>query len=776
MNKHNDQEGQIDMIQLDIRKWLLRLLSYWWLFVISIGIALAAGHFYLKYSTYQYVSRATLLIKETDNSGLISEESILLDKGFTGTGKSLVNEIEILKSAPLMEKVVEELQLHISFFRQGRLKATEYYRPQPFNIEQYILLNNRTRTSFFIETLDKESFLIKGKIENEGERYFYDTAFQCDYGYFTISSIDSNFVAPGVYQAVINSTENIANYYASQLRVERVGDPSQSSILQLQLRDPIPKKAEDILNALINNYNKEDIDDENEVLRNTLEFIDNRAEILSAELNAIESNLERFKSRNAVISESASTSMSFTLEEIRSSLQQINQFEVRKSILISLEDFLKEDHELFEPIPINLSTETPILTNLISEYNNMVVEWNRLIKTAGAENPVRKNLEQRILSNRALIDETLKGLLEDMDIPIQQLKDNITSLEQRMSNIPSLDKSLVEQTRMQEIKQELYLYLLKKREETALSEAVATASTRTIQPPRSSRAPVYPRKQLIYLACLLLGFFIPLAIVTIIGWLDNKISSIDTIKQLTSLPILGKIFYKKKNNYLVVGSDNRSAIKELFRQLWTNLSYLNVEEKQKVLAITSPISGEGKTFIAINLAYTIALSHNKTLLLELDLRKPKIGSYLNLDNPSPGLTSYLIGESSIDDIIENVENADNLHIIRSGPIPPNPYELISSERMELLMKELIKRYDHVIIDTPPVSLVSDALLLRKFLTNILVIVRYRYTRKFMLRDIEEMKQNGELPNSGIILNGIKPNGSYYNYRLYSSKYGGDYYK
>jgi len=765
------ESKQQDFIQIDFQRWLSKLLAWWWLFLIMPVITVAGGYLYLRYTTYEYATKATVLFKDAGQSGVLSEEGILLGQGLTGGGKSMDNEMQILKSLPLMEDVVKRLNLDISYYRQGKFKEEEYYENTPVRVDTFSLIGGGNYgISFFIQTLDNNRFVWKRTEEEEGEIYYYDIGFNNDLGYFKISVPKSDFFSPGTYRINIAPTENIAQRYSSNLRIERVGDVFSSSILDLKLQSPTPKKAEDIINTLIEVYNNEEIEDENTILRNTLKFIDDRIDILTKELSVIEGGLERFKSRNTIMTESAASSRGFAIGELRAALQQQSDYEVQRSILSSLENFLTLERSIFELIPANLTTETPTLSAMIERHNNMVLERNRLMTFATEENPSRKQLERELLANRALIVETIQNLNKDLEIPIQQVQRKIAQLENSMTSVPSMERNLIEQTRMQSIKENLFLLLLQKREETALSEAVAAASTRIIDMARSTKLPVYPKKKLIYVASFLIGLLIPLVIISIRALFNTKIESEDDVKLLTSIPIYGRIAENKGNERLVVKAGRRSAVNEMFRELRTNLNYLDINQEKKIFSVTSYVPGEGKTFVAINLAITLALTNKKVVIVELDLRKPRFQTYIGLENNDKGVTNYLIGKSSLEEIKRTFTENENLTIISSGPIPPNPSELILSEQMESLVQQLHEQYDYVIFDNPPIGLVSDALLLRKYINNLLIVTRHRYTRKVMIRNLEEMNQNGELPNAGIIINGIKQRGNYYGYGNY--RYGG----
>ena len=758
---------QTETIRVDFRKILSRMLSYWWLFVICIGIAIAGAKLYLRYTTFEYSSRAILLIKDAGRSGNISTQDILSASDALSGGKAMDNEIQILKSLTLLEKVANRLKLNVQYFRIGNFKETEIYTSSCFLLDSFQLHQpNSFGVTYYLELKDYTSFLLKKNPDDEtGQQYFYGVPFETDRGRFTISLNPNEAVVKGNYRLKIGTIESAANYYRFQTQVQRIGDFQNSSVLELSLLDPVPEKASEVLNTLIDIYNEEEIKDENKVLRNTLDFIDYRVADLVNELDSVEGGIQRFKSRNEIISDNASSSMDYTLDEIRGSLKQISAFEIQKKLLQSLENFLMQDNFQTTLIPANLIAENPVLSGLVTQHNSLVIRNKQMAATASRQNPARMVLEEQISDTRNLILQTIKNQKRDIQIPIREIEKNIQNLRTSMSSIPGIEKKLLEKMRTQEVKEKLFLFLLQKREETALSEAVTTAKTRTIDRARVAKFPVYPKPKLIMTTSGVLGLLIPFLLVLVIGLFENKIDSEETIQQLTQIPILGRISHNKTEKNIVVKHGSRSAINEMFRLLRTNLNFVNHGKSNQIIMLTSSISGEGKTFIALNLGITLSLADKKVILLGMDLRKPKLATYMGVPQ-GKGITNYLVGQNSLDEIIQPFKDHTNLSYITSGPTPPNPAELILSDKMKDLLKELSERYDYVLIDTPPIGLVSDALLLREFVDNILVVVRHKYTHKMMVRHLDNMYKNDELQKASLIFNGVQQGKKYYGYGGY----------
>lgn len=755
-------------MKIDLERWFFRLLSYWWLFILCVGIAWFFAATYIKNATPLYSTSATLLIKDAGSGGGISESQILLAEGLLGGGKSLDNEIQILRSLTIMEKVVEKLQANIEYFSEIDSKRKELYSNSPIVLDSFSFNKDYPYgLGLNIEVLDSTQFKLRFYANEEGYIATFGKFFNTKVGLFRISRRAGQSAPKGNHTIFIRPKEFAAFGLRSRVEIKRVGSQHASGILSLQMTDAIPKRAADVVNMLIEVYNEEEVNDKNQILLSTLEFIDERVKMLTGELDDVEGGIQRFKSQNEIITGDAASSRGFVMGEIRSQIEKLSEMEVKKEVLRSLETLLRNNPGNSDLIPANLIADNPVLGSLVGQYNTTFLERERLAKSASAENPSLIALEKQLSDIRNLILESLQNLQLDLNIPMRVVQSKIDGLQQNLSSVPSIDKKLLEQMRTQSIKENLFLFLLRKREETALSKAVTSPNTRMVDSARVPKFSIYPQKKLIHISAVGLGLIIPMIIVTILGFFETKVRNEDTITRLTSIPILGRIAFSKKGEDIVIKKGTRTAIAEMFRLLRTNLNYLNIKRETQVLLITSSVSGEGKSFIGLNLAMTIALSGKKVVLLGLDLRKPKMHKYLGAENGA-GMTNYLISQSELPDVLQVYSENPNLSYITSGPIPPNPAELILSERMDELIEKLKADFDYVVIDSPPIGLVSDALLMRKFATNILVVVRQKYTKKRMLRDLETLYQNKELEGAGLVFNAVKQGRSYYGY-------GGGYY-
>jgi len=760
---------QTDDFNLDIRYWLYKIGSYWWLFLLFLAIAIGGGYTYLRYTPNLYESRNTILIKRTETGGGgISEESVIFaqDFGFTGGNKSVKNEIEILRSLTLMKRVVERLRLHVEVLRMGNFVNEELYGDRPFDLDTFKLSDDIRAAFFKIEVLDTSRFLM-GPANSDApltERYF-DVPFRNEKGYFLIRRrpefVLSDIPENNQFLLNIHTLESVAKRYQGGLGISQIGE--WSSILELSLIDAVPAKAEDILNTLVEVYNEEEVNDENKVLGNTIRFIDERLARLTNELDVVESGIERYQRQNEIATDGAGDLAAMVYGQLNQLEQELSGMEVNQQILESLENYLIEDNNAYELIPANLIAESPSLSAFVSQYNELVLDYDRVTTLLTAQNPQRIQLENRIAELRRTILLTLQNLRKDMRIPMDRMVEQIAELKGDIRAVPRKKKDLVQIERQQKIKENLYLYLLQRREETALSEAITTPGTRVIDPAMSSSIPISPKRRQIYLFCVALGLLLPLSVVVMDDWINDKIESEDDLKKETSIPLLGRIGKSKTYDEILVREGSRSAVPEMFRLLRTNLQYLNPNKGHQTILITSSQGGEGKTFITANLGATIALSRKKVILVGMDLRKPRLWKYIAGQEHQSGVTNYLIGEAEIQELIRQSPDFPQLHFLPSGPVPPNPSELLLSDRMESLFAYLKSNYDYVLIDSPPIGLVADALIINEYIDISLYVVRHKYTRLGMVRMLQSLYAEKKIKNPGIILNGLRNGHGFYGY-------------
>lgn len=771
-NRLNTTEDSVD-----IKELVFSILRNWYWILLCVGLGFFCARMYLRYSAPVYQASGKILIKdqESNSGGGLSEEAVLQEIGILKVGNNIENEIQILRSRTLMKQVIEELGLDVQYIGLGRLKNTEYYGgTSPIIIDSVHWGLDQHAARLEVEWNNQNEFILFGNDDTESVHRFADPLILANDTFW----LRSNYRE----ETDINRLQIILginpNLLLLKLNIRTTGE--YSSVLNLEMVDPVPQKASDILNKLIEVYNQEAIDDKNQVAEKTLQFINERLVLLTEELSNVEGGLENYKESNEISVEASST-VDFILTQISDLDNERTRQEIRLELLETVQKILARNAERFELIPANVVLDDAGgLDEQINLYNAMVLDWERLQRAAGTGNEQLILLSQQLQNIRMNILNSVENLRQGIQVSMRETENKLAQLQKRINQIPRQERELLEIKRQQNIKEALYLFLLQKKEETALSAAITVPNARVIDPAITWPVPISPKPLQAYAIFLMLGFAVPVGIIFLRELLDNKIYSRNDIMVLTQTPILGSIIQNKSIHPIVVKPGSRTAIAEMFRLLRTNLNYLSREKTTQSVLITSGMGGDGKTFTAVNLGISLALTNKRVILLGMDLRKPKLSRYLmeEPDANTTGITNFLIGASELNQIINRSELSENLFFISSGPIPPNPAELLSGERARLLFEQLQDRFDYIIIDTAPVNLVADAFLLEPFTDITLFAVRYGKTNQETIRELELMRSGRKLKNPAIVLNGVKKGKGYgYGYQnTYKNSYGHGYYQ
>ena len=750
----------------DLKEFLFSyLLRYWYLYVFFLGSAFFLAWVKIRYSTPIYQQRSTLLIKdERSGSSGVSQEDIFKDLGLMQGGPRIENEIQILKSRPIMEEVVRQLGLDVEYYNIGRVRTSELYTGSPIKAALHDLNENGYGVHFQISIQDTQTY--KLRIGNQSSVHQFGERLDLPYGKLIFTLQTKEIPSVNAFDVVFREPKDAAAGYVGSLGVSSVDN--RSSVLELTFRSPTPQKGIDILDKIVTVYNETNIEDKNSVGKNTIQFIDDRLKYLTRELSDVEGNLEQYKKSNDIPTEIASN-VETLISQVQEYDKEQTMLEVQNSILESLTDYLQNRLTQFEPAPVNLIPENTQIAVLVGRYNDLVFERTRMLRNATTENPVVQNLSAQINTMRSSILETLKNTRGDLNLSLNKVRNKNSIFQQKIRTIPTKERGLLEIKRQQGIKETLFLYLLQKREETALSLATVVPNSRVVNPAINTGGPISPNGRSIYATFLLIGLLIPSLYVYLKHLLTTTVQSESDVRNHTSVPMLGAVAFKKGDEQVVVKPHSRSAMAEMFRLLRTNLQFLAAGEANQVILITSSISGEGKSFISLNMGMTLALADKKTVIVELDLRKPKLIRYLTSHPAEVGITSYLIGQTLEQDIIRPSEIHPNLFYVGSGPIPPNPAELLLTDKLQQFIQDLRNQFDYVIIDTPPVGMVADALLLGPLADCSLYIVRHGYSSISNLEILEDIRRENKLPKPAIVFNGVKMGNSYGG--AYGSRYG-----
>lgn len=759
----------------NLREEIDKYLFQWKWFVLGVIITLTGAFLYLRYATPIYQSTATILVKDEKKG----EASILEDLSSGTPGFSSVNvedEIQILKSKNLMSGVVDDLNLTTQYLLEGNIKTVELYNSQPFDftfIGQDSLSNQGYSRQLEVEPISNSKYKIKEVSTETSSEHSFGDVVNLGFGKFTIvpnktNLSENNSWINKKYIVRLLPQFSAINKYQSALTVENIG--RRSSVISLSMQSENSKKSEDILNNIIKQFNNDAIVDKNLVSENTFNFIAERLEIIQEELDSVETNKKEFQTENKITDIPSEAQL--YVEDIRQIQKSRVEVETQLELIKYIKDYLTDTNRSSDLLPANLGVTDSGIESSISEYNQLVIQRNNQLQTGTASNPIVINLNNQIDVIKSNILASLNNKTKSLEVKRRDIVNQQNTLDSKISSVPKNSLIFRDITRQQNIKENLFLYLLQKREETAISLAITAPSAKVIDDAYSSRSPIFPKKQIIYLAAFILGLIIPFLIIYVKNLLDNKIHNrADVEKETKLIPILGEVPKIDTKESETVGTNDRSILAEAFRILRTNLSYFVKSikgEEKNIIFVTSTVKGEGKTFVAFNLALTLSTSDKKVLLIGSDIRNPQLHRYIDRPEQSKGLSEYLYDEKvTIESVTDSYKiNKKDISIILSGRIPPNPAELLMRDRFKNLLEEVKEKYDYVVVDTAPTMLVTDTLLISQHADFTVYVTRAEYTDKRLLKFPVELYHEKKLRNMAFVVNNV----SVSNYG-YGNKYG-----
>lgn len=731
--------------------------KYWYLFAILFSACLALAYFYLQVSPQVYQADASILIKEEEGSGQLSAAELFQDLGLAPKTKKLENEIAILTSTPLMVSAVEEQNLNYEYILENSLSNVHLYQDPPVVVHRW--QPQGPDSSFVGHVTMQANGGYELTYENEeGQQVNRNGSFGkpliLPEGLLTLRR-KTNTSANHPILLRISSIYNMAKQFQSQLSVNPIGE--ESSVLQLSFKDEIPQRAHDVLNHLIHNYNQNSIQLENQVFRNTLDLINDRIVLINGELNAAERDLEFFKRSNGTVE--LSTEGELLLNELSSYNEEIKQVDVRLAILESIEDFLAMKKQSFEFVPTNLEINNLTLTTQLTSFNELLLRRQSMENNLGPNHPDLALVTSQINNLRENIIQSISSIKADLQIGRQASINERDRIEGRLQTLPSRERELIQRERNKGVMENLYLYLLQKREETAISMAVTTSVGLVIEPPIIPSDPISPRKMQVWLIGIFFGLALPTSVLLLILHFNNKIQTVEELAHYSKIPILGTLAKGEAKQPLAFKEGKLTSQGEMFRMLRANLSFILPEQQLKTILITSIIPGEGKSYTALNLALVHSMADKKVLLMKLDLRKPydfvkQLQPYSKADR-APGIVDFLIKpELKVHEIIQNSYIHPNLDIVAPGSKAPNPGELVLSSRLREFVDKAREVYDLIIIDSPPVSLVADAVQLKDIAEATLFIARAEHTSHQNVELVNGLVANKIFPRPYFVFNGV----------------------
>jgi len=735
----------------NLRNIFIGYYEYWHVFLICIILCIFFASIYIRYySPSEYLITSTLLIKDSDTN--IFTPTMPGNFGSQSQNKKLGNEMVILRSSNLMRRVLDELGLRTSYYIEGRFSEIEVYEGY---LPISVIVNNVDPSAYGmklkISPLPNNTFkLIEYDEVNEPRQNIYKFGQQISkpYAKFTVlGASDQTFLND--INIRFNNIEDFTKHYSKNLIISL--ESENSNVLRLGLKDNIPQRSINILNKLVEVYNKEAIEDKTQVELNTIDFLDERIQFLSTELSDVEKDVEIYKKDNLLINVESNAQMYMqTASEYNKELVSI---ELQLEIFQSIEDYVSKEELSLIPNSLNLSD--PIIISLIGRFNEMQLERLRLLRTIQPGSAMIQNLEDQIANLKSNIKENLRNIKNELILTRNNLKNSSAQYQTKVRSVPSIERELLEINRQQGIKQQIYLFLLQKREEAGLTLASTSPNSRIIDPATSTDYPINNNKSVIYILALGLGIFLPIGYIYAKDLIDDKISDRKEVEKLIDIPILGEIAHFENKDPLQIIAGRNTIIAEHFRLIRANLQFCNLRKENKVILVTSCKSGEGKTSFSINLGASIALTGKKVVILGFDLRKPRLMENLKLHHRI-GIVDYLVTpEINLDSIITPVPEVTGLYVIGSGSNTFNPGELMMSSRVELLINELRNKFDKIIIDTSPIGQVADTFYLGPLSDSSILVVRYNYTTKSQMEYLGNLYFEKKLNQPLLVLNDAK---------------------
>ena len=786
IDERKDKLGEQSEEQVNIQELLFRYLIHWPWFVVSIIICIACAWGYLRLTTPIYNISATVLIKDEKKGGGASMSSDLEKmglEGFISSSSNVDNEIEVLRSKSLAREVVNNLGLFVTYMDEDEFPSKELYHTSPVLVslthQEADKLPGRMEINMILQPTGVLGVQITvGEKEYRKQFDKLPAVFPTDEGtvaFFanndTLSAVcPENITKERHITAFINRPFSVLKEYVNSLSIAPTS--KTTSVVVISLENTNTRRGRDYINKLLEMYNINANNDKNEVAQKTAEFIDERIGIISKELGSTEQDLENFKRSAGITDLNSEAQIALTGNAEYEKKRVENQTQI--NLVMDLQRYMKGNE--YEVLPSNIGLQDAASAGAIDRYNQMLVERKRLLRTSTENNPTIINLDTSIRAMRTNVQATLDATLKGLQITKEDLAREASRYSRRINDAPTQERQFVSIARQQEIKSGLYLMLLQKREENAITLAATANNAKIIDEALADDNPISPKKTIVYLAALVLGVGLPVGVIYLIGLTKFKIEGRADVEKLTSLPVVGDIpLADEKTGSIAVFENQNNLMSETFRNVRTNLQFM-LENGKNVILVTSTISGEGKSFISANLAISLSLLGKKVVIVGLDIRKPGLNKVFNIPKKEHGITQYLTNTTAnLMDFVQPSDINKNLFILPGGTVPPNPTELLARGGLEKAIETLKANFDYVILDTTPVGMVTDTLLIGRVADLSVYVCRADYTHKAEFTLINELAENNKLPNLCIAVNGLDLNsrkyGYYYGYGKYGKYYG-----
>ncbi|ASZ14193.1 polysaccharide biosynthesis tyrosine autokinase [Chitinophaga pendula] len=758
-NKYSGYKGNA----IDLADLFRKIAFHWPLYLVMILIGVAGAFIYLKYAKPRYASTAKLYLKDEEKGG--DELDALKSLSIINSGKNIENEMEMLKSPILVEQVIKDNAFNIRYFQKGTVRNTELYNTSPILLRKLGVVRRQGNYSFDVTTgADKLDVKFTDEDKESSSNFIVapDQPFRIGADSFAISYKNKEADAGRRdYRIAVDSVAEMAYDKIEDISTMLVN--KDATVVLVNYQDRVAARSADFINALLEAYNEFTLSDKNRVSLKTMRFLEGRIDSLRDELGLLERQEETFKVKRGITDIEASSKLA--LEQVKDADIRLNDANMQLSVYDEVENYINDPTGRYPFAPV-LGSVDPSLTAMINRYEELQKERKRLSLSLQPSSVIVQNLDTQISDARSTVRDYIAGYRRNANVAQKKMQAKVNEIQGRIANIPSYERQYINLKRQQGVKENLYLYLLKKKEEASVAYASNVVDNKVIAPAFIPNKPISPKKTLVFIAFIAGALLLTTLYVYIKYFLNTRILSKKEIEQAFEYPVIAEIYQQDEDGSKRILLPNRPILVEQILNLRTNLKFLLSEHATAPTSIlfTSSISGEGKTFLTAHLGHALTANNKKVVLMELDLRKPKLSNFLGLDN-SVGITNYLVENKSVDDIIKKVPGADGLYLVSSGPIPPNPVELIEGNNMRLLLAELRERFDYLLIDTAPIGIVSDAKSLSPYIDCTLFVVRYDFTLKSKLASVAENIKEGVFKKTGVIFNGIDQD-TFYPYYYY----------
>ena len=755
---------------IDLKEIIGTYSKHWKWFILSVIIAVILAFVYLRYTIPEYEARAKIQIIEDQNSA--SGLDLFSELDLFGAKNKVEDEIEIINSRSNFIEVVRDLGLNTKVKLMGNILDTELYSNPPLNIN-FIAADsiiNKSQFSFFLTLSSSTTFGYAQEEDVPVKVYGYGKNIPTPIGDIVITpNVEKfeNFKDKKIKVTVTPISEVAQNY---QKKISVINPEEYSNILTLSLQDPIKEKARDILNGLIRIYNRNAIQDKKIIADRTSSFINERIANISSNLSTVDQSAEDLKTSRGLTDIASEANINLNVGAANQ--QELANYRTQLNIAASMQD-LVEQQDGYEVLPGNLGLNDPTIATTTERYNQLVLERQRLLKSSTEKSPIIQNLDQQLQGLKQSMQSSLNSTVNNLGMQVNTLSGQQAIINSKIYSAPRNERALRDITRQQQTTESLYLYLLQKSEEAQIAVASTAPKSRVIDNAYyTSEVPVSPRRNLLVLASLLAGFFVPFSVIFMRGLLDNKIHNMHSLENISrEIPVLGEIPRLSKNEEKIVVREDRSVLAEALRILRTNLDYLIKAKtrpgKSNIVYVTSSVPGEGKTFISTNLSMILSSGNKKVLLIGADIRNPKLYTFFmgnQVDklsktsrNRDSGLTEYLYDDNlQVNDIINPMlVHHNTIDVIYSGRIPPNPAELLMSTRFKELILEVSELYDYVIVDTAPLMVVTDTLLISEYASHMIYVTRAGVTEKGAVEFPIKLQKEGKIHGLSFVVNDVK---------------------